>query len=229
MKKCMFLLLIIIFYGSCSLKPPRTTFEYRGRTYSLDSLEYARDGNTFTYYLGSSYNRIPVIISLENSGNYKSFDLTINETYQISIGSAYCRILMPDNTEKNIDLTGDSNGRLAIDSISRTFDTTALEISGTEVKKTEESEYEDPYDIASIAAAFCNKKTFSYYSEESFEMRIICFLIGILITGIGFWAVKFPESAAEKNNTSETAIIIRGYFSITLGSGFLIFALLIGF
>jgi hypothetical protein len=229
MKKILFLFFINIIFCSCSLNSPKTGFEYRGTRYNLHSLNYVQDGSTYTYYLGRGYNGIAVIISPENGSNFSRFVLTINEPYEISIGSSGCRIKMPDGTEKLIDLTGDSNGGLEIDNLSRSFDTTALEILGTEVEQDEKSNYEDPYDIASIAAAFYNKKTYTYYSDENFHIRVIGFLIGIVIIGIGLWAVKFPGNAAEANNTSEGMIIFRGYFSIVLGAGIILFAVFVGF
>jgi len=60
-------------------------------------------------------------------------------------------------------------------------------------------------------------------------MRIIGFLFGIFIIAIGVYAVKNPESSAEKNNSSPEMMVFRGYFSVIAGIAFLIFALLVGY
>jgi hypothetical protein len=54
----------------------------------------------------------------------------------------------------SIRLSGDSNGRLIVEDIYKAFDITAEEL--LEIEKS--TAYEDPYDIAGVAAGFNTKK-----------------------------------------------------------------------
>jgi len=185
-----------------------------------------QDGNVYTLYLDKySTESCLITVALNKADEFDEIVLTTKETYNVKISYGTCFIQMPDGSEESIRLSGDSNGRLIVDDIYKTFDITAEEL--LEIEKS--TAYEDPYDIAGVAAAFYNINNYSFYSDENFHMRIIGFLFGIFIIAIGVYAVKNPESSAEKNNSSPEMMVFRGYFSVIAGIAFLIFALLVGY
>ncbi len=84
MKRAYIFLLLIIVIHACSLNPPETEFEYRGRSYNLNYLEILQDGIEETIALSGDDNGQFIVNSLS-----KTMDETLDEYLGVENSTAY--------------------------------------------------------------------------------------------------------------------------------------------